>query len=110
MLGQHNITIDQGATFSLNVRAVDSSNNNIFASATLAEAQLRETAQSSTVLATFACSFAANNASIDISLTPEQTQALRTKSMHWDLKVTWPDKELFIRYGRATLNFTVTRN
>lgn len=106
----YNINIDQGGTFSLTISAKDSANNNIFASALSAKAQVRESIESDLVLAEMDCNFAANNSSLTVSLTPLQTATLNTKSMKWDLRVTWPDKVEYILEGKASLNFSVTRD
>lgn len=110
MPGTYNITVIQGGTFSLTISAIDDSNNNILASATEAKSQIRETLDSSTVLAEMTCVFASNNAFVTISLDPTQTANLNFTSGFWDLRITWPDKVEYLLAGKAKLAPTVTRN
>lgn len=93
----------------MSVRGTDSSNVNIFATAIEARAQIRESVDSDEVLAEMDCEFDANNEVLTCTLTPAQTANLDLKIMRWDLRVTWPNKVDYLLEGKATLNFSVTR-
>jgi hypothetical protein len=75
-------------------------------------AQIRQDADSTTVLATFTCSLGTDLGVVNTSLTGEQTGELVGSGPIgvWDLQVTWPDgtPRTYLR-GRVTLVKDVTR-
>lgn len=105
----YDIYIDQGGTFSMTITMRDSANNNLFVGATSAEAQLREQPANAIKIGDFDCEFAANNASLTLSLTANTTADFTKKLMFWDCKVFWADREEYILRGKAHLSLTVTR-
>jgi hypothetical protein len=111
LAGTYNIEIDQGSTFSVTVVATDdSSNTNVLTGATSAKAQIRETYESTTVLAEANCTFAANNASLTIVFASANTTTLDPVPMVWDVRVTYPTKVEYLLKGKVKLIPTVTRD
>lgn len=104
-----NLSVNQGADFTITVKYQDSDGNNLLATATSSEAQIRQSPPSTTILATFTTEFNMAHDGIILTLTPDQTQALPGVAMVWDLKVTWPDLVDFIAGGSVFLTQTVTR-
>lgn len=110
MAKTYDISVDRGATFTFNVRYRDSANANILVDATEAEAQIREQPDSSTVLATFTCEFAADNEYITLTLPATHSANITTDVAYWDLKVTWPDAVRYLLKGKIKPSATVTRD
>lgn len=110
MSKEYNIHVDRGGTFKITVNATDANNVNILTSATGANAQIRLTPQSETSVADFNCSFTANNASLVLSLSANQTSQFVQNNMSWDCKVTFADgTQTFLLGGKVILRQTVTR-
>ena len=109
MSHKYDIEIEQGESYVFGLRLrTPTANTNAFAGALSAEGQIRETPESDEVLAEFACSFAANNETLWVSLSPAQTQLLKVNG-RYDIKVIWPTREDFIVNGKVKVLPRVTR-
>ena len=106
---KHDLEIYQGETFKIGLRLADASNNNLLASASSAKCQFRAEPDSVAVASEANCAFSANNTTLWVSLTANQTSQVIPKSGKYDVKVFWPDREDFIVYGKYKVIPTVTR-
>jgi hypothetical protein len=106
---KHDLEIYQGETFKFGLQLTDSSNNNVFATATSAKCQFRGEPHASDVAAEANCAFSANNVTLWVSLTAGQSANLTPQSGKYDVKVVWPDREDFVVYGKYKVIPTVTR-
>lgn len=106
---KYDLEIFQGETFKFGLRLNDSSNNNVFASATSAKCQFRGEPHAAAVAAEATCQFTANNVTLFVSLSPSQTGNLNPLIGRYDVKVVWPDREDFIVFGKYKVIPTVTR-
>jgi len=110
MAAEYDIKINQGETFLKVITWYDNANNNMLASATSAQAQLREEkSNTSPVIADFTCTFAANNASLSLGLSANTTLDIAIRRGYWDLFITYPSEVVNPLSGKSYTNFAVTQ-
>jgi hypothetical protein len=106
----YNLDIAQGATLNLQIQLVDQSNNNLLATATLAEAWIVDPNNSNNTVAEIECSFTANNAALSLYLDANTTLGMYPGGPYtWDLKLTWPSQVEYPLSGKVRILPTVTR-
>ena len=110
MAATHNITIDQGATFSLPLVFKDASNVAINLTDVTFAAQIRPSADSKTILASFTVTKdPLTTGRAVLSLTDEQTGALTFGTAVYDLLGTKAGVKTRYIQGTVTLSPQVTR-
>lgn len=119
MAAKHNIVIEQGATFPLNIKWQDSDQNPINLTGYRVRMQIRQTPESVTTLLSFDSNslttgqaIGALNATgvIDIALSAAITTALTFRLAEWDLTVTSAGGEVTrLVEGKASVSPGVTR-
>lgn len=85
----NNLFIDQGTTFSVNIQVFDSAGDPLNISGYTANSQIRKSYNSSNAAATFSANVSnAINGIVTLSLTTEQTSALKYGRYLYDLNIT----------------------
>ena len=103
--GNYDITIHQGATFSLELQYKDSAGNGVNMTGYSVTSKIVDTTSSSTTLATFTPSFTdQTSGKFKLRLTATTTQAITSQGLY-DVLITEPGGDkYYILQGRVTLD------
>jgi hypothetical protein len=110
MATSRNLTIDQGSTYSISIELSDALGNSLDLSGYIIRAQLRKSYGSNT-FTEFTTSSGTNpeNGVITLSLTSEQTGALRPGRYVYDIEIENEDEVTRVLEGIITVTPEVTR-
>lgn len=104
-----NLYIDQGTTFTLTVGVADQLGNPKNLTEYTVASQMRKSYYTSTAIDFTAEITGPTDGEVTVSLTPEQTSALKAGRYVYDIEITGPEEVVRVLEGIVVVNPEVTR-